>query len=352
MAFGSNIIIANGFDLGKQAPVDSRYLCATITERDEHVTGNRAYEGMQVYVTETHTLYKYTSSGTWEELGGAKTTTIAIGEGSDVTGASIQVGGGDTQTLTLTLKDVVTAGTGTKITVNSKGLVTGVANLSTEDLPEITADDVTGLGTAAKLNAGTANGNVVVVGSDGKIDPNLMPALAITSVHVVASEEEMLGLTAQEGDVCVRSDEEKSYILKQSPASTLANWIELDSPTDKVQSVNGKTGTVVLNTDDIAEGSTNQYYTETRATGNFNTNIALTNSTSLADGDTLFHTDDNLPATQVTTDDDHQFVSQTQLDRLDATVSIVVGSTPDTALASLKNGDFYYEVSEDTHVTA
>ena len=52
MAFGSNIIIANGFDLGKQAPVDSRYLCATIAERDEHVTGNRAYEGMQVYVTE------------------------------------------------------------------------------------------------------------------------------------------------------------------------------------------------------------------------------------------------------------------------------------------------------------
>ena len=352
MAFGSNIIIANGFDLGKQAPVDSRYLCATIAERDEHVTGNRAYEGMQVYVTENHTLYKYTSTGTWEELGGAKTTTIAIGEGSDVTGTSIQVGGGDTQTLTLTLKDVVTAGTGTKITVNSKGLVTGVANLSTEDLPEITADDVTGLGTAAKLNAGTANGNVVVVGSDGKIDPNLMPALAITSVHVVASEDEMLGLTAQEGDVCVRSDEEKSYILKQSPASTLANWIELDSPTDKVQSVNGKTGTVVLTTDDIAEGSTNQYYTETRATGNFNTNIALTNSTSLADGDTLFHTDDDLPATQVTTDGDHQFVSQTQLDRLAATVSIVVGSTPDTALASLKNGDFYYEVSEDTHVTA
>ena len=352
MAFGSNIIIANGFDLGKQAPVDSRYLCATITERDAHVTGNRAYEGMQVYVTETHTLYKYTSTGTWEELGGAKTTTIAIGEGSDVTGASIQVGGGDTQTLTLTLKDVVTAGTGTKITVNSKGLVTGVANLELSDLPTISADDIEGLGTAATLDTGNSAGNVVVVGEDGKINPDLMPALAITSVHVVASQEEMLALTAQEGDVCVRSDEEKSYILKQAPASTLANWIELDSPTDKVQSVNGKTGTVVLTTDDIAEGTTNQYFTETRATSNFNTNIALTNSTSLADGDTLFHTDDNLPATQVSTDADHQFVSQTQLDRLNATVSIVVGSTPDTALASLKNGDFYYEVSEDTHVTA
>ena len=352
MAFGQNIIIANGFDLGKQAPVDSRYLCATIAERDAHVTGNRAYEGMQVYVTENHTLYKYTSTGTWEELGGAKTTTIAIGEGSDVTGASIQVGGGDTQTLTLTLKDVVTGGTGTKVTVNNKGLVTAVANLTTDDLPEITADDVTGLGTAAKLNAGTANGNVVVVGSDGKIDPNLMPALAITSVHVVGSEGEMTGLTAQEGDVCVRTDLEKSFILKQAPASTVENWIELDSPTDAVQSVNGKTGAVVLSTDDIAEGSTNQYFTEARATQNFTTNIATTNSTSLADGATIFHTDDNLPAAQVTTDDTHQFVTNDQLARLQATTRIMVGTDAEGALATLSNGDFYYETSDDTHVSA
>ena len=161
----------------------------------------------------------------------------------------------------------------------------------------------------------------------------------------------MLGLTAQEGDVCVRSDEEKSYILKQAPASTLANWVELDSPTDKVQSVNGKTGTVVLSTDDIAEGTTNQYFTEARATQNFNTNIATTNSTSLADGATIFHTDDNLPATQVTTDDDHQFVTNTQLARLQATTRIMVGADATGALSTLANGDFYYEVSEDTHVT-
>ena len=352
MAFGQNIVIANGFDLGKQAPVDSRYLCATIAERDEHVTGNRAYEGMQVYVTENHTLYKYSSTGTWEELGGAKTTTIAIGKGSDVTGSSITVGGGDTQTLTLTLKDIVTAGTGTKVTVNNKGLVTAVANLSTEDLPEITADDVTGLGTAAKLDAGTANGNVVVVGSDGKIDPNLMPALAITSVHVVGTEEEMLALQAQEGDVCVRTDLEKSFILKQAPASTVGNWIELDSPTDAVQSVNGKTGAVTLVTDDIAEGTTNKYYTDERATQNFNTNIAKTNSTSLADGATIFHTGDNLPAAQVTTDNDHQFVTNTQLARLQATTRIMVGTDAEGALATLSNGDFYYETSEDTHVSA
>ena len=168
----------------------------------------------------------------------------------------------------------------------------------------------------------------------------------------MGTEEEMLGLTAQEGDVCVRTDLEKSFILKQAPASTVGNWIELDSPTDAVQSVNGKTGAVVLSTDDIAEGTTNQYFTETRATQNFNTNIAITNSTSLADGDTLFHTDDNLPADQVTTDGNHQFVTNTQLARLQATTRIMVGADATSALSTLANGDFYYEVSEDTHVIA
>ena len=140
--------------------------------------------------------------------------------------------------------------------------------------------------------------------------------------------------------------------MKQAPASTVANWIELDSPTDAVQSVNGKKGAVVLSTDDIAEGTTNQYFTETRATQNFNTNIATTNSTSLADGDTIFHTDDNLPADQVTTDDNHQFVTNAQLARLQATTRIMVGTDAAAALATLSNGDFYYETSEDSHVSA
>ena len=94
----------------------------------------------------------------------------------------------------------------------------------------------------------------------------------------------MTELTAQEGDVAVRTDVSKSFILTTDDPSVAANWQELLSPTDAVKSVNGKTGAVTLTTDDIAEGSTNQYYTEGRATANFESNIATTNVAELADG--------------------------------------------------------------------
>jgi len=56
----------------------------------------------------------------------------------------------------------------------------------------------------------------------------------------------MLALTAQTGDIAVRTDVSKSFILTASPASTLGNWQELLTPTDAVQSVDGSTGAVSL----------------------------------------------------------------------------------------------------------
>ena len=121
------------------------------------------------------------------------------------------------------------------------------------------------LGTASTKNTGTSAGNVPVLDKDGKLDSSIIPATAITDTFVVGSEEAMLALDAQVGDVAVRTDLSKSFILQKTPASVLANWVELLSPADSVVSVNGKTGAVVLTTDDIAEGSTNLYYTQTRA---------------------------------------------------------------------------------------
>jgi hypothetical protein len=63
----------------------------------------------------------------------------------------------------------------------------------------------------------------------------------------------MLALTtAEKGDVAVRTDLNKTFILKASPYSTLANWQELLTPTDSVTSVNGYTGTVVLTAADVS----------------------------------------------------------------------------------------------------
>lgn len=72
-----------------------------------------------------------------------------------------------------------------------------------------------------------------VAGLDGaaKLSPSVLPDLAITQTFVNASQAAMLALTCQQGDVCVRTDLSKSFILVQEPPSTLANWQELLTPT-------------------------------------------------------------------------------------------------------------------------
>ena len=95
------------------------------------------------------------------------------------------------------------------------------------------------------INAGVANG-VATLDSGGKVPQSQIPAVAITNTFVVASQAAMLALTAEEGDVAVRTDLNKTYILAATPASTLGNWQELLTPTDAVQSVDGRVGTVTL----------------------------------------------------------------------------------------------------------
>lgn len=94
---------------------------------------------------------------------------------------------------------------------------------------------------------GSANGVAPLDGSS-KIASTYLPAIAITETFVVASQSAMLALTAQVGDVAVRTDQNKSYILSAEPASTLGNWQELLTPTDAVTSVNGQTGVVSVGT--------------------------------------------------------------------------------------------------------
>ena len=109
---------------------------------------------------------------------------------------------------------------------------------------------IDGLGTASTKNVGTAAGNVPILDANGKLNTSVLPALALVDVYTVDSEAAMLALNAQQGDIAIRTDESKTYILSKEPASTLANWIELLFPIS-VTSVNGKTGVVVLTGDDI-----------------------------------------------------------------------------------------------------
>ena len=81
-----------------------------------------------------------------------------------------------------------------------------------------------------------ANG-LATLESDNKIPSAQLPAIAITDTFPVAWQAAMLALTAEVGDVAVRTNLNKSFILKTAGASTLANWQELMTPTDAVSSV-------------------------------------------------------------------------------------------------------------------
>lgn len=197
-------------------------------------------EGEPLYTLDTNRLFIAGADGVLREIGG--------GSG---------------------LPEIVAQGTYVKVTVDKTGRVTAG---DTKILPS----DVNGLGTAALKNTGSAQGDVPILDTNGKLNSSVIPAVAITETFVVASEAAMLALSAADvGDIAVRTDISKSFILKAKGYATLANWQILLTPTDAVLSVNNKTGTVVLVPTDIGaeprinNGAGDQYWAGSKTWTNF-----------------------------------------------------------------------------------
>jgi len=69
-------------------------------------------------------------------------------------------------------------------------------------------------------------------------------SLALTTVQEASSQSAQLALTTQEGDIVVRTDENKSYVRNSGSAGSMADFTLLRTPTDAVLSVNGNTGAI------------------------------------------------------------------------------------------------------------
>jgi hypothetical protein len=117
-------------------------------------------------------------------------------------------------------------------------------------LPAVSGVNLTGVEKTA--NKGVANG-YASLGSDGKIPNAQLPALAITETFVVNTQAAMLALAAQRGDVAVRSDLSKTFILTTDDPTQLANWQELLHPAAPVTSFNGRQGAVTLAGADVTD---------------------------------------------------------------------------------------------------
>lgn len=84
---------------------------------------------------------------------------------------------------------------------------------------------------------------------DGKIPTEYLPSVVVGETFAAANQAAMLALTAEHGDVAVREDLGKRFVLVGDP-TVLGDWIELDD-SGAVESVAGKTGVVSLDVGDV-----------------------------------------------------------------------------------------------------
>lgn len=127
-----------------------------------------------------------------------------------------------------------------------------------------------------------------------------------------------------------------SYVRKNE------GWESLTHPTDAVTSVNGETGVVVLDSDDIAEGTSNLYYTEARVSANTNV-IANTSKVGITTQQSSDITTNNAKvgittqqASDITTNNSKVGITTTQSDAITANTS-KVGITTEQSNAIVTN---------------
>ena len=102
---------------------------------------------------------------------------------------------------------------------------------------EAAADVTDTANVVSALSAGTG----VSISGAGVV---AVTAVALTTVQTASSQSAHLALTAQEGDIVVRSDENKTYCHNGGSAGNMNDYTLLATPTDAVLSVNGVTGAV------------------------------------------------------------------------------------------------------------
>ena len=151
-------------------------------------------QGEMAVALDTGNVYIGTASGNVHvnPSGGTADTAAALKNArdfsisGDASAPAVSFDGTQNVNLVLTLADMagLTTGTYTKITVDAKGRVISGSSIEISDLPSIPLSKITGTGTAAAKDAGTAAGNVAELQSNGKLLASIIPDLAGTYVAV------------------------------------------------------------------------------------------------------------------------------------------------------------------------
>ena len=180
--------------------------------------------------------------------------------------------------------------------VTSVNGATGVVVLDTDDVSEGTsnkyyATSLFNTDLATKTTDNLTEGSSNFYYTTGRFDASLATKTTTnlsegTNLYFTdARVNSVIGNTniAALGDVTITSIADNQVLVYDSASSL---WKNEALPSAPVDSVNGATGVVVLDTDDVSQGTTNLYY----ATSLFNTDFGNKTTSDLTEGSNLYYT--------------------------------------------------------------
>lgn len=225
------------------------------------------------------------------------------------------------------------------IDANGDLVVSPVTSAELAHVSGVTSDIQTQLDAKIDTTEKGANNGVATLGANGKIPQAQIPAIAITEVFSAADIAARDALTVgsgvgeiQEGDVVIVTDASADPNVTSGAASYIYDgtaYQRLQTPDSPVDSVNGQTGVVVLDSDDISEGTVNLYYTEAR----FDTSFAGKSTTDLTEGTNLYYTEARF---------DTSFAGKSTTDLTEGTNLYYTEARFDTSFAGKSAADLNY----------
>lgn len=181
---------------------------------------------------------------------------ITTQQAADITANNSKVG------ITTNQANEITANT-QKVGISTQQAADIQTNNSKVGITQAQADDITA--NNSKVGITTAQANEIAANT-------LKVGITQAQADDITANNLKVGITQAQADDIVDNNAKVSFVDAPNNTSLYGRkggaWEVVTSSTPPVDSVNTQTGVVVLGTDDIAEGSTNLYYTEARVSAN------------------------------------------------------------------------------------